>query len=82
MTYAIVWADEAFRAAQTYMVDDPEGLAQVFDTVDLLAENPRPAEAFAWGTDRFRIHVGRYRVIYEITEKAIAIHVIHLGRTA
>ncbi len=82
MTYAIVWADEAFAAAQTYMADDREGLIQVFDTVDLLAENPRPQEAFAWGADRYRIHIGRYRVIYEITEKTVTIDVIHLGRTA
>lgn len=81
MTYAIVWADEAFAAAQTYLVDDPAGLAHVFDAIDLLADYPRPAAAFAWGVDRFRLHIGRYRVIYEITEKTVTIDVIHLGRT-
>ncbi len=80
MTYTIVWADEAFAAAQTYMTDDPDGLAQVFDAVDLLASEARPPGAFTWGVDRYRIHLGRYRVIYEITEQTVTIEVIHLGR--
>lgn len=45
MTYEIVWADEAFAAAQVFMADDPAGLAAVFDTVDELATNPRPLAA-------------------------------------
>lgn len=80
MTYAVIWADEAFAAAQTYMSDDPAGLAQVFDAVDLLTDQPRPAGAYVWGVDRCRIHVGRYRVIYEVTEQTVTVEVIHLGR--
>jgi mRNA interferase RelE/StbE len=80
LTYTIVWADEAFAAAQAYMTDDPDGLAQVFDAVDLLAGEPRPSGAFSWGVDRYRIHIGRYRIIYGITEHAVTIEVIHLGR--
>ncbi|MGH3384744.1 MAG: type II toxin-antitoxin system RelE family toxin [Nocardioidaceae bacterium] len=81
MTYTVVWVDEAFGAAQTYMTDDPDGLAQVFDAVDLLADEPRPAGAFAWGVDRFRIHIGRYRVMYEVTDTTVTVEVMHLGRT-
>lgn len=81
MIYAVVWADEAFVAAQTYMTDDPNGLARLFDTVDLLANQPRPAGAFAWGVDRYRIHIGRYRVIYEINAQTVTIEVVHLGRS-
>lgn len=81
MTYSVVWADEALAAAQTYMTDDRDGLVQVFDAVDLLASEPQPAGAYAWGVDRYRIHVGRYRVIYEITEQTVTVEVIHLGRT-
>jgi mRNA interferase RelE/StbE len=81
VTYAVVWADEAFTAAQTYVTDDPKGLAQVFDAVDMLAGDPRPTGAFAWGIDRYRIHIGRYRIIYEINEHTVTIEVVHLGRT-
>lgn len=63
------------------MADDPEGLSRVFDSVDQLASDPRPVIAFAWGRDRFRIRVGRYRVLYEISDQTVTIEVIHLGRT-
>jgi mRNA interferase RelE/StbE len=81
LTYEIVWADEAFAAAQVFMVDDPAGLAAVFDTVDDLAGDPRPPEAIRWGsTNLLRLRVGRYRVLYEIDDQLIRIDVIHLGR--
>ena len=81
MTYEIVWADEAFAAAQAFMDDDPEGLARVFDVVDELANDPRPATAFPWGGgDVLRLRVGRYRVLYEVDNRVIRIDVIHLGR--
>ena len=82
MTFEIVWADEAFVAAQALMADDPAGLAIVFDTVDDLASNPRPPSAFPWGSTAFlRLHVGRYRVLYEINGGLLRIDVIHLGRS-
>ncbi|GAB3061821.1 hypothetical protein GCM10027053_25220 [Intrasporangium mesophilum] len=81
MTYELVWADEAFAAAQVFMADDPKGLAAVFDAVDELADDPRPASAFAWGNaDRLRLRVGRYRVLYEVDERVVRIVVIHVGR--
>jgi mRNA-degrading endonuclease RelE of RelBE toxin-antitoxin system len=46
-----------------------------------LALTPRPDDAFAWGGDLFRIRVGRYRVIYEVTKARITITVIHPGRS-
>ena len=82
MTYEILWADEAFSAAQSFMGDDPVGLACVFDAVDTLAEDPRSAGAFAWARDRYRLRVGRYRVIYEVDERIVTVAVIHLGRRA
>jgi mRNA interferase RelE/StbE len=81
LTYEVVWADEAFAAAQTFMAEDPVGLASVFDTVDELAAIPRPPIAIPWGsTDFLRLRVGRYRVLYEIEERLIRINVVHLGR--
>ena len=82
MTYVIIWADEAFAAAQAFMPDDPAGLATVFDTVDDLASNPGPPTAFAWGGTAFlRLHAGRYRILYEINDRLIRIDVIHSGRS-
>jgi mRNA interferase RelE/StbE len=82
LTYEIVWADEAFAAAQVFMVDDPAGLATVLDAVDGLAGNPRPPEAMPWGgTDVLRLRIGSNRVLYEIDDQVVRIDVIHLGRS-
>lgn len=51
----------------------------VFAAVDRLGEEPRPEGAFG-GTDVLRIHVGVYRVMYEITDQQVRVSVVHLGR--
>ena len=82
MTYEIAWADEALAAAGAFMVDDPPGLATVFDAVDDLAGDPRPPTALPWSNTVFlRLRVGRYRVLYEIDDSVVRIDVIHLGRS-
>jgi mRNA interferase RelE/StbE len=82
LTYEILWADEAFAAAQVFMADDPAGLAAVFDAVDGLASNPRPPGALPWGgTDVLRLRIGRYRVLYGIDDQVVMIDVIHQGRS-
>lgn len=81
MTYQVLWSDEALSAAQAYLEEDRAGVATVFDAVDQLEVEPRPPEAFPWGPGLFRIRIGRYRVIYEITETMVTVEVIRLGRT-
>ncbi|MFJ8620958.1 type II toxin-antitoxin system RelE/ParE family toxin [Streptomyces clavifer] len=81
MTYAITWDEAAINAAARFLKDDPTGLAQLMDAVDLLADEPRPAGSAEYGSpDLRRIHVGRYRVLYEITDATITIVVFHVGR--
>ncbi|MET8699967.1 type II toxin-antitoxin system RelE/ParE family toxin [Kitasatospora sp. NPDC004723] len=83
MTYQITWDEPAINAAARFLKDDADGLRQVMDAVDLLASNPRPAGSTAYGSpDLRRIHIGLYRVMYEITEQTVTIVVIHLGRIA
>ncbi|MFJ6792039.1 type II toxin-antitoxin system RelE family toxin [Streptomyces angustmyceticus] len=82
MTYTIVWDEAAIDAAARFLKDDPEGLRQLMEAVDLLAEQPRPEGTAEYGsTELRRMHVGRYRVLYEITEATVTIVVIHVGRT-
>ncbi|MEU3407532.1 type II toxin-antitoxin system RelE/ParE family toxin [Streptomyces sp. NPDC006670] len=81
MTYAIVWDEGAIDAAARFLKDDLEGLRQLMDAVDLLADQPRPQGTTPYGSpDLRRMHVGRYRVLYEITDATVTIVVIHLGR--
>ncbi|MBT2469562.1 type II toxin-antitoxin system RelE/ParE family toxin [Streptomyces sp. ISL-66] len=81
MTYAIVWDESAIDAAARFLKDDPDGLRQLMDAIDLLADQPRPDGSAEYGSpDLRRMHVGRYRVMYEITEATVTIVVIHVGR--
>ncbi|MFJ1751307.1 type II toxin-antitoxin system RelE/ParE family toxin [Kitasatospora sp. NPDC088134] len=81
MKYTILWDEPAINAAARFLKDDPEGLRQLMDAVDLLAASPRPPGSTEYGSaDLRRIHVGRYRVMYEITETTVTVIVIHLGR--
>lgn len=79
MTVPIVWSVEAINSAAAYLSDDSVGLQQLFERIDVLTEEPRPAEATEYGSpDVRRLRVGRYRVLYEITD---VISIIHVGRT-
>ncbi|MET7549696.1 type II toxin-antitoxin system RelE/ParE family toxin [Streptomyces sp. NPDC005500] len=82
MTYAIVRDEPAINAAAQFLKDDPNGLRQLMDAVDLLADRPRPDGTAEYGSPDLRsMHVGRYRVMYEITDTTITIVVVHIGRT-
>ncbi|MFJ9032233.1 type II toxin-antitoxin system RelE/ParE family toxin [Streptomyces sp. NPDC102274] len=83
MTYEIHWWDSALKAADRFMADDPVGLLQVFASLDLLAQEPRPDGSFAYGSpDIRRVQIGMYRMIYEIDDAVITITVMHVGRAA
>ncbi|MDX3772351.1 MULTISPECIES: type II toxin-antitoxin system RelE family toxin [unclassified Streptomyces] len=81
MTYTVIWDEVAIDAAARFLKDDPVGLRQLMDAVDLLATEPRPGGSAEYGSrDLRRMHVGRYRVMYEITESTVTIVIIHIGR--
>ncbi|WUD70393.1 type II toxin-antitoxin system RelE/ParE family toxin [Streptomyces sp. NBC_00510] len=79
MSYEVIWEPEALAQAERFAKDDPDGVRQVFAAVDHLAVDPRPDGAFGQA-DVLRIHIGAYRVMYEISEQQIRVSVIHLGR--
>lgn len=87
MSHTVIWDEPALNAAARFLKDDPDGLRQVLDATDLLVDDPRPEGSAAYGSpDLRRMHVGRYRIMYEITEdtvtkeKTVTIVIIHLGR--
>jgi mRNA interferase RelE/StbE len=79
VTYEVIWEPEALTQAERLAKTDPDGVRQVFTTVDRLSRNPRPRGAFG-SSDMLRIHVGAYRVLYEINDRQVRVSVIHLGR--
>ena len=71
--------DERAIGQAAAFLDDPQGIREVLDAIDRLADEPRPAGSFPYGSpDLRRLRIGRYRVLYEITEEAVAIR--HIAR--
>jgi mRNA interferase RelE/StbE len=66
--------DERAISQAAGFLDDPQGIRAVLDAMDWLADDPRPTGSFPYGSpDLRRLRVGRYRVLYEITDDAIAV---------
>jgi mRNA interferase RelE/StbE len=66
--------DERAISQATAFLDDPPGIRAVLDAIDQLADDPRPDGSFPYGSpDLRRLRIGRYRILYEISEDAIAI---------
>ena len=78
MTLRVEYDERAINQAAAFL-DDPQRIRAVLDAIDRLSGDPRPAGSFPYGSpDLRRLRVGRYRVLYEITEDAIAVR--HIAR--
>lgn len=71
MTRRRVVIEEPVSLSLGKYLDDPAGLSEVLEAIDALAGNPRPAGSVPWGPVLSRLHVGRYRVLYETGETTI-----------
>jgi mRNA interferase RelE/StbE len=80
VTLQIIFEDKAINRAAGFLADDPDGLREILDAIDGLADNPRPPESFAFGSpDLRRLRVGHYRVLYRIEVDTISVG--HIART-
>ena len=71
--------DERAISQAAAFLGDPQRIRAVLDTIDRLADDPRPAGSFPYGSPHLRrLRAGRYRVVYEITQDAVAIR--HIAR--
>jgi mRNA interferase RelE/StbE len=60
----------------------PRGEQQrVRAAIDLLADNPRPpgCRKLTGEDDVYRVRVGAYRVVYEVFDDRLVIHVVRVG---
>src|SRR5271157_3464787 len=75
----VIWEAQAIDQAAGFLRDDPDGVREMLDAVARLADEPRPAGSFPYGSpDRRRLRIGRYRVMYDITAETVSVW--HLGR--
>jgi mRNA interferase RelE/StbE len=52
----VIWEAQAIDQAAGYLRDDPDGVREMLDAVAQLAEEPRPAGSFPYGSpDRQRL---------------------------
>lgn len=81
MNLQIIYEEKAINQAAGFLADDPVGLGEVLDAVDALADDPRPAASFPYGSpDLRRLRIGRYRVMYEIKGDVISVGQIARGK--
>ena len=71
MTRRRVIVEEPVSLSLGRYLDDPVGLRDVLEAIDALADDPRPPSSVTWGSVLSRLHVGPYRVLYEIEETTI-----------
>lgn len=81
MAYEIIWEPDATNTVVRFLKDDPQGLTELYQAVDALAEDPRPVNSTPFGGAYRRLRVGRYRALYVIDDAVIRILITHVGRT-
>ena len=49
--------------------------------IDLLAEDPRPpgCSKLSGEADAYRVRVGAYRIVYEVLDDCLLVHVVRVG---
>lgn len=83
MRYEVIWDEEALDQAVGFMHDDRYGVVALLDASDSLESEPRLAGGTALGSNtRFRLHVGRYRLWYDIDDVARVVKITWCGRTS
>jgi mRNA interferase RelE/StbE len=69
VSYRVNWEIRAIDLTAGFLSDDPAGVAALWDRVSRLADEPRPAESFPYGSpDLRRLRAGWYRVFYTVDD--------------
>ena len=81
--WQVTWGLRALNAAAGYLSDDREGVAGVMAVSRELETQPLRPDAFPLGSPtRLRLHVGRYRIVYQVDEQDRLVTIVRLGRLA
>ena len=68
-------------AKEVEAVDQKKDRQRIVSRIEALTENPWPAgcEKLAGEQDRYRVRVGRYRIIYSIEDEELLVVVVRVG---
>jgi mRNA interferase RelE/StbE len=77
-TYEVRIARRALRSLARLERRDQQ---RIRAALDLLAENPRPPACVAMQGEEsvYRIRVGNYRIVYEVLDSVLLVHVVRIG---
>lgn len=80
MTYTIIWSGEVIRALNRLREEDPDTAKLLISAVLGLATDPRPPGSHTLGsTELRRLRLGNHRILYEISEERVTVHVVTVG---
>ena len=78
-SYRVLIKPSAAREIEA--VDQKKDRERIVAGIRSLADDPRPpgSEKLAGAEDRYRIRVGRYRVVYSIGDRELLVFVVRVG---
>jgi len=80
VSLTVVFRETALRNLARMRGEDKDLFAWTRRTVALLADEPYPADAVAWGaTGIYRLHAGAIRILYEVDPDAATAYIINIG---
>jgi mRNA-degrading endonuclease RelE of RelBE toxin-antitoxin system len=76
----VVFRETALRNLARIRSDDKDLFARTRRAIAMLADQPYPESAVAWGaTGIYRLHAGDIRILYEVDDDAATIYIINVG---
>ena len=71
----------ARRAAKALAALERRDQQRIRAAIELLADNPRPPACVAMSGEHnaYRVRVGDYRIVYEVMDAVLIIHVVRVG---
>ena len=83
MSLTVVFRETALRNLARLRSQDKDLFARTRRAVALLADQPYPQSAVAWGATRiYRLHADDLRVLYEVDDEAGTVYIINIGVTS
>jgi mRNA interferase RelE/StbE len=80
VSLAVVFRETALRNLARLRSEDRASFVRTRRAVTLLANEPYPEGAVAWGaTGVYRLHAGDIRILYEVDDEAATVFIINIG---
>jgi mRNA-degrading endonuclease RelE of RelBE toxin-antitoxin system len=80
VSLTVVFRQTALRNLARMRSEDKDLFARTRRTIAVLADEPYPAGAVAWGaTGIYRLHVGAIRILDEVDPEVATVYIINIG---